>query len=163
MAWIIPATWTAGVTALGATIMNNLRDAVMYSVNRPIVRVNYQSASANYTPTDTVWTDTDAANLKVDLITQVSPTNVLLTATFIASCGANDVFFDFANGTVRSTTNTNGVASMTNTSRQNVTVSALFTGLTPASYTFKLQHKLSGGTFTLFRSNYPIVIQAQEL
>jgi hypothetical protein len=147
--WTTPKTWLA-TDSLGASDMNTyVRDNMGYLLSSRPMQCIKRDNGADYTTTSLVWVDIDGTNLVITLV--LSGTNVQLGFTGVAA-GANGIDLDFlVDGTRFASAGQDGLINNHSSSAFHNAMTALVTGLTPGSHTFKVQWKLqAAGTGTLY-------------
>lgn len=158
MAWTVPPSWSTS-QLVTATQMQVLSDDLAYLLNRPNNSIKRDNGSS-YTTTSTSFTDLDGTNIKITM--SISGSAVLLGFTAVilggaAVADAGSPYFDFdIDGTRFASAGTDGYfragynSSSAAQAVSNVSMTALVTGLSTGSHTFKVKWKVASGTATLF-------------
>lgn len=148
--WVSPRTWTAG-ELITATIMNaHLRDQLTALKNRAYGVCDIDEAS-NYTTTSTSFTDVDATNLSITVVTGGGVMEVIFDGV-VDNSGAsyNYMNVDIDGSPMVANDGINATQEGAAGERQIFSFNRRVIGLSAGSHTFKLQWKVSGGTATLY-------------
>ena len=158
MGWSTPATFSTG-QLIGATDLNTyVRDNTNYLLARPKNAIKRDN-NANYTSTSTSFVDIDGTNLAIVL--SISGTTVLLNFQAVYTYNGGTYVtaaFDFTvDGSRYAAGGVDGLMLSPNTSTGKdgfISMTALVTGLSAGSHTFKVQWKAqTAGTIGLFDGN----------
>lgn len=172
--WNTPNTVAVGGAVSPSDYNTFVRDNFAYLAARPLAWKVIDGTSADYTGlVATSWTDVDPGLLFITVTPQVSSPRVLVCADVLTTVGGGGLtFFDFTNGSTRSSISDSsaanssiGVAVNDNQSRMFTPVRALFINLVAlTTYTFKLQYKTNAAVATtVFRNARPITLSAWEV
>ena len=148
MAWTTPKTW-ASEPLTSLDLNTYVRDNQNYLKGRvDATAKQYVRTATNYTTTSTTLVDVDATNLAHTITTDGEDVLVTLAGyANINSTGGRMTLAVDIDGTPYTILYLRSTASGADF---NVSFSYLFTGLTAASHTFKLQWKMSSDTGTLY-------------
>jgi hypothetical protein len=167
MAWTSPPTVSPGGLISASLFGNVIRDNLNYlHSGQPVQKLVY-AHTADYSTNLNTWSDVDATNLAFAMT--LTTGRAIIDAHFTlgadntsGSAALVDVIVD---STTRAGHTTYGLARVTQNSLDHVHITAVFTGLTAGSHTFKLQFRnLTAGAVTTLRAfGYPVVIVGREV
>jgi hypothetical protein len=145
MPWTQPKTWTS--EPLTSSDLNmHLRDNLEMLKAPPTASYTLNQAT-DYTTTSTTFTNVDATNLSLTIVTSGGDVMVHFDCFCANATGA--VYLDFTVDGARHAGD-EGVARTLSNSGQSLAFTRLVRGLTAGSHTFNLQWRVSGGTGTLY-------------
>src|SRR5258708_21260142 len=158
MGWSTPATFSTG-QLIGATDLNTyVRDNTNYLLTRPKNAIKRDN-NANYTSPSTSFGDIDGTNLVIVLTTYGSTVLLNFQGVYDYSAGPYvTAEFDFTiDGNSYASAGVDGLMLSPNTATGKdgfISMTALITGLSAGSHTFKVQWKAqAAGTVGLYAGN----------
>lgn len=168
MAWTTPETWVPGQVVAASDLNSNIRDNTLYLFSGRPVGFTQHVGAADYSTASSTFVDVDATNLILTLTTTGSRVLVAAMALIGGSLAAGGCFLDFI---LDSTTRAGGTSGLISTAISGggtqvhaVTAIGLFTGLSAAAHTFKLQYRGNGtGNAIVYNTGIPVTLLAWEL
>jgi len=155
MTYTAPKTWSTGEALTAADLNANVRDNVT-ALKSPPTDTYILDGGTNYSTTSATFVDVDATNLELEITTTGGDILVWLNASVQIGAASAAVYLEILVNTVPQG-GQSGIAGVLAAASPNTVhhfgMTRLLTGLPAATYTIKLQWRVSAGTVLMFNGD----------